>query len=484
MNCRERIVLALIISLLLQSIDFNAMYSTSSNVDYMDIIKIEPLINETFVSGVVKLKVFSQKPNVDVYVNNTIQYRLSNGSEWLVEFNTSAWRDDLYVISFVAYDEYGNYSIKLLWFVDNNPPIAELKLPVLTPDNKPWINGSIAPVMDPFLLNESDYVKYFNNSVYYKIYVKGIDRWINYSTLYINDSVAEIYYRDSFRKGVFFGNATLLAYIRVPSSGLYYIKLEVRDLSGKASYSILKVIFDIDKPMLRIDKPINGTITNNTTVGFKLTPIDETSRVCAIGFYITTSVDVKPSLRNYMPLPGRYMVATNESIYFNLTFNKSSKYIVWFIVIDEALNYREEYVTITIDNESPELYFEIKPYDTKLHIKIKALDNISGIEEIRVYINSSLIITSRNSTLEALINASIGYNIVEILAIDRAQNIAYKSTTIYINASTTGTQNLDRILQKPSRSHEYLHKYLLPIFLVIAILLIIYATHRIRMRKT
>lgn len=455
----------IMVSLLLLHSTLNTTILLINNPSTASIIMVEPLINETFVYGVVKLNVYSQKPSVDVYVNGTLHHSLRNGNGWLVEFNTSTWKDDLYIIDFVAYDVNERYLLRLVWFVDNNPPVSELKLPVLTPGGKPWVNGSIAPVMDPILLNESDYVKIINDSVYYKLYVKGVDRWINFSTLYINDTIAEVYYRGSIRKGVFNGNTTSIVYVKIPGSGLYYLKLEVIDLPGKASYSILKVLFDLDKPMLKIDEPINGTITNATTVGFKLTPFDETSRLCIMGFAITTSMSAKPNLTSYMPIPGRFTVTSNESLSFNLTFAKSSSYIIWFITIDEALNYRETPVVIIIDNTPPDFIFELNPLNEKLRIKIIAFDNTSGIGEIRIYMNGSLITTTRNSTVETIINVSSGYHIVEITAVDRAGNAFSRTTTVYVNASTTTTQILEN-----KRGAGYSKTLLIPLIITVIIL--------------
>lgn len=440
MDDKMLVVITILISMLINNICFSFRGELNAHTNDSNVISIEPLINMSFVSGIVRLTVFSQKPYVEVYVNSSLYGVYSNA--FTIEFNTENWIDGLYIIDFIAYDDNQRLSTKLIWFVDNNPPLAELKLPVLTIGMRPWINGSIAPVMDPVLLDESNYVKNIGNYTYYVLYIKGVDKWIDRSILYLNDTIAEVYYRERVVEGVFSSNISALVYVKIPSSGLYYIKYEVRDLSGKSNYSVLKAIFDLDKPTLIIEKPINKTITNNTTVSFKLIPMDKTSKICITNFYVTTSSEVKPAITRYIPIPGRFVSPPNETASFNLTFAKSATYYVWFLVLDEALNYHVDFVVVTVDNIPPVIKHDHEVQGNKLFVKVFVHENITDVERVEIYLNDSLITVTRNKKIEINTSLPTGYHFIKIRAFDTAGNEASSTLAVFINESTVSLHKI------------------------------------------
>lgn len=410
----------------------------SNPVDFN--LTVDPLINGSYVSGVVELRVFSNSPEVYVFINDKQLSTFLN--EWGVDekllINTAGYSDGVYYLTFKSVFKGGFVEKKIVWFIDNNPPVVDLKLPVVI-GKTPWVNGSYAPVFNPEL-NRS-YLSIINGSFFYPIYIKAVDRWIDEVTLYINGSLATVLTEGSERLSMFKGNVSLVTYIKVPGSGLYYLRLEARDQSGKRSYVVLKVLFDFDKPWVNVLEPINGTITNLESVRFVLVTKDNHSRLCALGLNIRLNA-TKPSLMEYYPLPNRTIFLCGSRVSFEVSFKRESTYYVWFLAIDQSYNTYETFVKLVIDRTAPILKYSYSLNGSTLNLSIGAYDE-NGVKNVSIYLNNTLIYVTNETRFNINLPLYGGLNVVKIEAEDFAGNRGFN--VIELNVTENLLENTTKL---------------------------------------
>lgn len=436
--------------------NYNGIAYTVSIINPIEFeLTIEPLINESFVSGSVELRLLSNSPEAHAYVNGNLLQVICN--EWGVNatllINTESYVDGVYTVAFKSIFKGSFIERKLIWFIDNNPPAVDLRLPVVIRYTS-WVNGSYAPVFNPEI--NYSYLRIVNGSFFYVVYVKGVDRWIDEVRLTINDTVTSVLTDGYETLSIFRGNVSKVAYVKVPGSGLYYLRAEARDLSGKSSSLIIKVIFDFDKPWLNVLEPKNGTVTNLDSIRFTLKTFDETSRLCALGLSVLVNQSTRPPLTSYYPLPNRTVSICGSQVSFEIGFKHEATHYIWFIAIDQSYNYYETYVKLVIDRTAPRVSYSYAVNGSLMDIYVEVEDE-NGVNNVSIYLNDRVAYTTGEARFNATVSLQPGLNVVKIVATDLAGNIAFKVVEVDVNVtpveSTLTIKNGERRGAGSSLSH-------------------------------
>lgn len=364
-------------------------------------IRIDEPANESYVAGLVNIVVFMHDQNfksAELTINNKCiaswtPENVSTG-EHSIFWDTTLFEypDGLYNITLSAEDKAGNDSEeKRIVTVDNTLPTIRIDEPV---------EGS-----------------YLAGVVNIKVFIQEDN--LDKVELTIDDTVVVSWTISG--EHVFNWNTTTSA------EGVYFIKLNALDKAGNIGEKTIKVIVDNTAPTALIHAPTEGSYLKDEA------------------FINVTGDDAnfeKMELRIGVVLAKSWTTSGDKSFLWNTGAYSDGTYKVTLTVFDKANNSKEVFVTVALDNASPEIeaptWTPREPStDEDVNVTVKVSDRQpgSGIQSVTLWyrnttmddwqpISMSLNVTSGNWT--ATIPAQSMETTVEfyIEAFDNADNRA------------------------------------------------------------
>lgn len=332
-----------------------------------DSIEIQLKVNDTNIDKVV----------LSLNESNYIDYGLNETIE--VSFD----REGYYVLTIIAYDKALNQNrTKLIVIIDFTEPLIFVNYPL----NNSYLNVSSFTV-----------------------------RWSGYDNLSGIESYEIIVDSEAF---INVGLSTEFE-VKGVSDGSHIIEIMARDKSGNSVHVRIIVIVDTIDPIIKIQSPLNGTVTNSSLITVKVNLVEQNIRYVAL--FINDS-----------------FVGYVENYSISIELSKDGYYVIKVKATDLAGNKAETKVVILYDNTPPillvpEYFNNTVLINSSIVIKWHGIDNLSGIASYLISIdNESFIDVGLNEWyLIDLNDLSIGKHVIKIKAIDIAGNSIIKILYFY-----------------------------------------------------